>query len=890
MDVARRLKLGLAALLAVAASGFFAVPAFADTQPDPQLTNVPYLAWRGEEVRLVKCFPTIPRSAAFTQTDFLLVDWSGDPTLTAKPQLEPGTVTHFFRSFDGVPCVAGTFQSDKAGLAQIKLVVTLNLPTGGTNAGPGFVTLKHDFLVGWMNINTVAVNNVTPLASTRTLAGSDCPAGGALAPGPISEVAGTFNCLRVDVTGQIPLLQDFSELGIGNQLIMPTDWAKLATAVATYEDPANPNPAALWDIHDDQTPAEGHSLDSQTACATFDSSGAGLKHIGFIDAVDNCSATTVANSAPAGGPYSGVVVQSEVGPFSRVWAGFTNPTIGPFDPQRPSETLLSNGVLDAGDAPMPSLRIDFNIGAGGVGSFCTVQTGQPLAPPAGVAALCNSVDKHVVYSRNNLGSDPTAGGHNLYAPFYAEYLPAAFPAPAVAQSRIQPEASGVAGTFDANNFNGFLTQSGSPFIGRPFPVDTANGTCSSVGQNIFDSECDWYHFWDVYTITGPKTAVAQKCLEFTSLPEGVTRINPATGKPFLPGQPVPFFSPSGFQTAVVYTDEHGEARIRFSSGTGFNFNSLPVNINLNSGCDLAGITELGRANVTATARYPFESVTARPVTSNVVTKVITSGFSKTITCLPKGTGANNAQVAICYATAQDITGTPIAGETICFTADLNAESIIPFPELPNTTVALPTGVTAGPLQLAQGPSGTNLRCVLTNSSGIAAVEVVNSNATTVDVTAKFVNEGLFRFIKVAFPITTTVTSTGVADTSTQTSSNGTSPPTSATSSSSSSSTNSSSNNSSTSTSSNNSSASNNANPAVQYRVVAARIVRTAKGRATLHVRVNGPAGKANLLIKITSRHKTFTYQRAVTANRMVTIRGLRVPTKGALRVSLSIVT
>ena len=33
----------------------------------------------------------------------------------------------FFRSFDGAPCVAGTFVSQKAGLAQIKLVATLNL-------------------------------------------------------------------------------------------------------------------------------------------------------------------------------------------------------------------------------------------------------------------------------------------------------------------------------------------------------------------------------------------------------------------------------------------------------------------------------------------------------------------------------------------------------------------------------------------------------------------------------------------------------------------------------------------------------------------------------------------------------------------------------------------
>ena len=127
-------------MLALAASAFFAAPALADTQPDPQLTNIPYLAWRGEEVRLVKCDPDIlagldqaqrnvvAQSAQFENifVDFLLVDWSGDPNVV-KPQLEPGTVSMFFRSFDGSPCVAATVVSEKAGLAQFKLVVTANV-------------------------------------------------------------------------------------------------------------------------------------------------------------------------------------------------------------------------------------------------------------------------------------------------------------------------------------------------------------------------------------------------------------------------------------------------------------------------------------------------------------------------------------------------------------------------------------------------------------------------------------------------------------------------------------------------------------------------------------------------------------------------------------------
>jgi hypothetical protein len=334
-------------------------------------------------------------------------------------------------------------------------------------------------------------------------------------------------------------------------------------------------------------------------------------------------------------------------------------------------------------------------------------------------------------------------------------------------------------------------------------------------------------------------------------------------------------------TAVVYTDEHGEARVLFSAGTGFFFNALPVNINLNGGCDLAGVTTLGTAPITATARYPFENVTARPVASNVLTKTITSAFSKTITCVPKGTGANNQQVAICFATAVDITGDVIPGETVCFTADLNAESIIPFPEVPGQTVTV-AGTTLGPpVRDTAAETGTNMRCMVTNDSGNAAVEIVNSNATTVDVTAKFVEEGLFRFLKVTFPITQTVTSSGNAAGSSQTGAS--SVPAGGNNSSGSNTTAGSNSSGSNSTASN--------NPAVQYTIAVARLVRTAKGKATLIVRLKGPAGKANLLIKITGKHKTVAYQRAVVANRLVKIRGLRMPTKtGALRVSLSFVT
>ena len=168
------------------------------------------------------------------------MDWSGDPHL-AKPLLESGTVSMFFRSFDGAPCVAGTFVSQKAGLAQIKLVATLNISQaiGIPFPVPEVITLKHDFIVAWMNINQAVLNQ---LESPTDLAG------------------GEFTEFQVLVNGTFPLLGNYGELGLGDSLTMPDDWADLANAMATFRDPLDPNPAMRWDIHDEFSPA-GTSAD-----------------------------------------------------------------------------------------------------------------------------------------------------------------------------------------------------------------------------------------------------------------------------------------------------------------------------------------------------------------------------------------------------------------------------------------------------------------------------------------------------------------------------------------------------------------------------------------------------------------------------------------------------
>jgi hypothetical protein len=839
MDVARRLRFGLAALIALAASAFFAAPALADTQPDPQLTNIPYLAWRGEEVRIVKCDPDIlagldaaqrqqvAQSAQFEDifVDFLLVDWSGDPNVV-KPQLEPGTVSMFFRSFDGSPCVAGTVVSQKAGIGQFKLVVTANLSLAvGTpfiNV-PEVITLKHDFNVAWMNINqaTLSVTN----GGTTDVAG------------------GAGNELQVLVNGTIPLLSNYGELGLGDHVTMPDDWAALANVMATFRDPLNPNPALMWDIHDGlswlEADVEGHGW--QSACPEDPVAG-------YFDAVDDCG-----NLDP-------------FGPFSRIWQFYTNPTLGPFDPQRPQQTLLSNGVLDAGDAPMPAARIDWAIAQ---------NSGAP-GDISGVGSLFPQL-KFLTYVRDT--------EHPYYAPFYAFWLPPTYPSLASAFfGQIPPffvnEASGVTGpvnlsrstadcagsvlingipTGGGNNFNGFLA------CGLYLPWLYAKTLqCAPAGL-----------------LVDPNDPFGQGCDITEAAPTGCLPVLANTSED-QSGADMPYLD----QKTVAYTDEHGEARTLFLPGVDFYFLNLPgVAINANGGCDLANVSVLGSANISATVRYPFEPVTARPVVSNTVTKTVTSAFSKSITCYPKGATAEEQNAAICVAQAIDITGAPFVGETVCFMADFNAEDIQYFAgSIPGT------GITIGDEGRNAAAEAQGLRriCPYTDSSGRAAVEIFNTNPTTVDVSALFVDEGILRHLLVPFPIkgqvgpatgvksssgntTPTNTGTGTGTTGTGTGTTGTGTGTTGTGTTGTSST-----------------------PSVKVRLVKVKLVRKSRTRATVILRVKGPQGKVPVQFrfhaksKVRKGSKNTRVARMVRTNKLLKINRLRTPNakRLVLRVKL----
>ena len=128
---------------------------------------------------------------------------------------------------------------------------------------------------------------------------------------------------------------------------------------------------------------------------------------------------------------------------------------------------------------------------------------------------------------------------------------------------------------------------------------------------------------------------------------------------------------------AVYTDNHGEAQVQYVPGEGFYFDSLIAGgaipaVNADGGCDLQSLynvpDSLGTSAITAVARYPFKPTDSPDVTSNTVTKSVTSLWSKTLGFDPKGTGPGDVNSRIVIAHAQDIDGTPFAGEVVCFSS------------------------------------------------------------------------------------------------------------------------------------------------------------------------------------------------------------------------------
>jgi hypothetical protein len=659
-------------------AGAYAAPNPGPGSDGPQSANVPYVAWVGEHVRLVVCDRTIG-SSEIQFANYQVEDWSGYQFQVPTPDgdsgnslgqiFDPGPAA-FFESSEPAHvvgeethegCVATDYKSLNPGLARIRVDIR--------NEETGAVVFSHQFLVIWLTVNqpTLSEAGLTSKGSETfqsQLNGTgqgnlahflgDPEGNGEFAPSPFdpgtapNEAKGL---IQIRVTGSFPVVKEtpLSNILTSPSYTLPEDWAELAGILASSSEETEPpgtNPG-LWDIHG--TPSNGNTSNSSSSSALFDSF-----------------------SRPA---------------FGDETSGETA-TVGPYDPQAANETLLSDGSLNADDAPMPALRLDVKIAKNEGGS------------DLGGVGQISGASKAMIYSHDFTGN-PGAPG-NLYNPYYGEYIPST--------DRPVNEASGIDGPSPGGDFPGFLNKHPEP-----------------------------YTFWNPVLSSEPRSSHPTGCLHIVPGKRS-TEATPEND----------YFTPEGDLSETFYTDERGEAYVTYTPGDGFYFERLGLTTDANNGCDLESLykKELGHSSITAKAVYPYEPVDYQPVTSEPLLKTVKSLWLKEVYEFPKGTSEADQNVRIIVAKAQDIDGNPFVGEEVCFNATADS-GITAFTGHVTDTEGLLGS--AGAVVYLSGSSvvdptdeGSNHLCETTNSQGLAAIEVTNSTESKVDVTTHYINEGITR--------------------------------------------------------------------------------------------------------------------------------------------------
>jgi hypothetical protein len=706
-------SIALAAIAPSAASANVGGGSVFGSQFDPQTTNVPYLAWNGEEIRLESCVAIgggrsySDAESAFSVNDggkgrvqipitpsFLVEDWSGtNQSPNLEPQIEPNTVDVFLTDdYHGGPgiCAEGDTVSLYPGMARIELDVSasiqINTILGNLGLGSAQTLFKTQYLAGWMQYNTPSIHEMAASDfgdSTDAANAIGDPAGDG-----VFNAGGKDGYVDVHVTGTMPLSGQWGQLLGENNISLPAGWLTLAQALASDSNPLDTTPWDRWDTSGDPGDFEGHSVLSgcnpdtngapdETSDPNYNAANTYVD-ADLVDNGDNCDFNY------GGQTYNG----DEDGPFSTAFGLSGNDAVGPYDPIDGYDTNLPDGNLSTADAPMPAARVDVAIaqsegadGTGGAGSLEAYSYNGN-----------QSADKQVVDSRDFTGNPSP---HNLYSPFYDEYIPA---------TNRGDASSGIDGSIITGDFPNFF---GAPFIQK-------------------------YHFWTAIPIA-QKYAAATGC--FNEAPYG--KLSDNDTNPYDYQQ-----SPGGPYDVAVYTDQNGEAMVKYNPGTGFNFDDIAgILHNGDNGCDLQALLgkTIGTSVISATAKYPFKPVSFPSVPSGTITKTVKSLWSKTIGVEPKGDGENQAQVVAVH--AQDITGAPYAGEVVCFTAT-NANLTPFFGTVGGVSYAGEKSV----VDPATANGNSDRTCVTTDYNGNAAVVAIQSESVTVDVNADFVQEGIMRDI------------------------------------------------------------------------------------------------------------------------------------------------
>lgn len=608
--------------------------------PDPQTTNIPYVAWIGETLKVSKCFGFADGVTEATAQSSLggtllpagtvnVTDWSGVDEVNAGPKVVSQPWAQLTTA--GI-CFSFDITSDKPGLADVLLSLNNNFLTLILGADS---LDQHAYKLIWLQ-------DQAPVINEQAGANLGDPAGdGVFNPIPQSGGGNAFEpgLIHILVKGTFPLGNDFA--GYNHPVVtLPDDWAWLANHFAMDSSPTGSSfggaAAMRWDIHDDNLTTEGHT-DGSFCLST----GA------TVDAVDNCNG---AGSSDA-----------DLGPFSNIYGGSSDFAVGPFDPIRPGDTFLPDGKLDAGDAPMPALRVDVSLSADS-----TVGT-------------LSKADKSDIYIRD--ASMPASTPHNLYAPFYKAFIPAALPG----EGNIidgGPTTSGVAG-HASNNF--------ASFLGFTDP--------SSIWTT--EQAAGLYDYWDTFTLN--YSHGWNDCFDAS-------------------GRPIPL--PTGATSVAVYTDEHGEAYVQYNPYPG-----IVLTPDGNGLCDIynpgGSSPTIGHSTITADSVYPdrVPNWDAGEKTSNPLAKTVNYASSKILDCIPKATNE-----AYCVETILDPQGNPVKGAKVEFSTQ-------PGDTLISADSNKFGGYDPSDQYVIHGTPNNRVQ-ILTSSAGQAAIDVVSTNNSCVDVVSE----------------------------------------------------------------------------------------------------------------------------------------------------------
>jgi hypothetical protein len=677
--------------LCLLATGAFAAPNPGPGSDGPQSSNIPYVAWVGEHLRLVVCDPAITTGDEAQVANYQVEDWSGYQFQPPTPDgdsgssigqiFDPGPAA-FFRSSEAAHrigesdeqegCVATDYKSLNPGLTRIRVDVR--------SEETGAIVFSHQFLAIWLTANKPTLaeaglsGNVNADGSAveepsfqSQLNGSgqsnlskflgDPSGNGEFSPSPFDSETATNEdkgLVQIKVTGNFPVVEKtpLSNILTKSEYTLPSDWKTLAETLSSSSEETEPpgSNSMLWDIHG--TPSEATT--SNAGSATNDP-----LHDVF--------------SRPA---------------FSDFTSGETA-TVGPFDPQAANETLLSDGRINADDAPMPALRVDVSIAENEGGT------------DLGGVGQISGASKAQIYSHDFTGNAEEEG--NLYNPYYGAYIPAT--------DRPVSEASGVTGPSPGGSFPGFLNAHPSP-----------------------------YTFWTSVHSANDRSSSSTGCLRRAP---GLS--TEATSED-------DYQTPGGPRTETFYTDERGEAYVTYTPGDEFYLNQIPsITTDANGGCDLESLygKEIGHSSITAKAVYPYEPVDYPPITSEPLVKKVNSLWLKEVYEFPKGTTTADQNVRIVVAKAQDIDGYPFAGETVCFHAQQETGVLQFTGSVVDTKGVLGQGegatVSLSGTSVVPSPTPSEGEfCETTNSQGLAGIELQNSSFTAVDLTTFYANEGITR--------------------------------------------------------------------------------------------------------------------------------------------------